>query len=682
MKKFISLSCAVCLLLNLVCVNVKVDAKEETKVEGYTISACEDRSTESTRSYATQSIEDDDTEEVLVKQGQTYEVFVSEADVQFKFVPTSKDVIFDAILYSTIGSIKQTIVDSTSTIIVKSGEKFKISPKIDITINVSKKIIKTCKFINEPIFTKVNIDNTINYEFRNELEFNVPITIKDQSNPKYKVPYNIVTYNGSNEILSFFEKKTGDFNCNVNNRFRISAVNENNKFSMYIPYECRKFIKEVKEPALYYWKVKKGENIRILGDEFEKTVFKSTDETYSSGYDIVKYNSFNKYYYVASDVNVNTSINTDIVLNRNDTARISALKGDLDIYLPYEYRNNYEKTNMPALHEMVIKKGESYNFKSNETVGLISTTDVSLSGNRYDIVVYDQDKNVTKVEKDSYKKFMLNPNETARLTTSAGVQVRIHVPYEERQCYTKASQPAVYALDIEPNKYYEINNTSDKFIQTSNSSDPNTSICYDYIKYSNQVNMKDAAQSKTGSIKLEPKDKVKIGVSRNNNMFYYVPYEYRNMIKEVDTPVFEEFVVKDDGKYRLYNTTGGDLLILSNAQKMGSRYSLAIIYGEDKKSAVRNYQTGNFTLKANEAGDIQKTLGNEIVYYLPYGVAKTIFKAEDVNKDGKINTLDISKLATEYNKKIGDKTYTSMVDLNYDGIVDLYDLVSIARKIG
>lgn len=54
----------------------------------------------------------------------------------------------------------------------------------------------------------------------------------------------------------------------------------------------------------------------------------------------------------------------------------------------------------------------------------------------------------------------------------------------------------------------------------------------------------------------------------------------------------------------------------------------------------------------------------------------------DVNKDNKIDILDVTSLAVLYNKKLGETGYESNKDLNKDNVINLYDLVRVSSQIG
>ena len=62
--------------------------------------------------------------------------------------------------------------------------------------------------------------------------------------------------------------------------------------------------------------------------------------------------------------------------------------------------------------------------------------------------------------------------------------------------------------------------------------------------------------------------------------------------------------------------------------------------------------------------------------------ASTIFdyfwRYTDVNRDGKVNILDISIAATAFNSKAGDPTYNSSADINKDNLINILDITAIA----
>lgn len=57
------------------------------------------------------------------------------------------------------------------------------------------------------------------------------------------------------------------------------------------------------------------------------------------------------------------------------------------------------------------------------------------------------------------------------------------------------------------------------------------------------------------------------------------------------------------------------------------------------------------------------------------------FDIHDINKDGKVDIIDLSLVASKYNANKSDIKYDADYDINNNGIIDLYDIVAVAKKI-
>jgi endoglucanase len=54
----------------------------------------------------------------------------------------------------------------------------------------------------------------------------------------------------------------------------------------------------------------------------------------------------------------------------------------------------------------------------------------------------------------------------------------------------------------------------------------------------------------------------------------------------------------------------------------------------------------------------------------------------DLNKDGKVNILDLFIVAMAFNTRPGDARWNVVADVNNDGVVDITDVWTIARDFG
>lgn len=112
------------------------------------------------------------------------------------------------------------------------------------------------------------------------------------------------------------------------------------------------------------------------------------------------------------------------------------------------------------------------------------------------------------------------------------------------------------------------------------------------------------------------------------------------------------------------NLEPGDLVFTSNYGHVG-------IYVGDGKY-VHSPQTGDVV----KVSDIYNFVeGRRIIN------TSEPNKVEDINKDGEVNILDLSALSVNYNKKNDNADYKLSDDMNTDGIIDLFDLVTVAKSM-
>ncbi|MGG7177883.1 glycosyl hydrolase family 18 protein [Clostridium paraputrificum] len=65
----------------------------------------------------------------------------------------------------------------------------------------------------------------------------------------------------------------------------------------------------------------------------------------------------------------------------------------------------------------------------------------------------------------------------------------------------------------------------------------------------------------------------------------------------------------------------------------------------------------------------------------PVHGGETTYDVADFNKDGKVDSIDLSEMAGAYNEVNSSKNWNVKYDLNKDNIIDIYDLVSLSKKI-
>ena len=116
---------------------------------------------------------------------------------------------------------------------------------------------------------------------------------------------------------------------------------------------------------------------------------------------------------------------------------------------------------------------------------------------------------------------------------------------------------------------------------------------------------------------------------------------------------------------------------------LGTKYDSKLIKpGETKNlqliidQKVNNYDFVQEIYMTQRTRDHAEELKKTVLY-----TSNVEYAPEDVNKDGKIDSLDVAELAQRYNAKKGQKGYDVAYDLNKDNIIDIYDLSKVASKI-
>ena len=125
-------------------------------------------------------------------------------------------------------------------------------------------------------------------------------------------------------------------------------------------------------------------------------------------------------------------------------------------------------------------------------------------------------------------------------------------------------------------------------------------------------------------------------------------------------------------------------LVLNNGKLdiKGATLNIVDMYIEDQKVTL-DY-SGRFDVSDIYVGNktsitikFKTVFGNTIVKKINLDNAVK----EDVNKDGVVDTLDLSLVGLSYNTTSDDENFNVDIDINKDGIVDIFDLVLISKKM-
>ncbi|MGL4107853.1 hypothetical protein [Clostridium sp. LP20] len=470
---------------------------------------------------------------LFINSGENYEVISNnEETLRIKLNNPSNISTFDMARYDDLGKIEAIFSDQTSDIAIKPSWRGRISvskgDKLELYMPSE---FKNCYRKSEiPALKEVIIRNGETYEVTGNNNEAIPTNNNSKSK---SILYDLIKYNDEGFPYYLAKDDYGDIKIDKNNKIKVTTT-FGNEMTLHIPYEYRDSIKPVKDPALHSFILSKGDNYQFTGDKIIDIPIKTSADTKKIEYDIIKFDDSGKIIDIISDFNGWMS------LKANHTNRISLSTGDsMVVYMPYEFKNSYKKVDNPALQEVLIKKGETYEFTAQKEIKTINNS--SYSGIRYDIVSYTSSGNLSKVLKDEYGNINIQEGHRAKFTTSAGVEMIIHIPYEYKDLYKKIETPALYEVNIGTNEYYEINNNRNSSLITVNTSSYLNGVRYDYTRYDGSGNMSKAMVGEYGNITLAAQERLKIGTSNNVPLKLYVPYENKELIKKIDKSIFKEY---------------------------------------------------------------------------------------------------------------------------------------------
>ncbi|MGL5151577.1 MAG: dockerin type I domain-containing protein, partial [Clostridium sp.] len=92
---------------------------------------------------------------------------------------------------------------------------------------------------------------------------------------------------------------------------------------------------------------------------------------------------------------------------------------------------------------------------------------------------------------------------------------------------------------------------------------------------------------------------------------------------------------------------------------------------------------GNTVLCTVHSGEKATLIGEDKVVYIPI---ELIFddrelKDEDLNRDGEVDILDLTEVSKKYGLDRSNDYFNYIYDVIESGVIDIYDLVRIARSI-
>lgn len=373
------------------------------------------------------------------------------------------------------------------------------------------------------------------------------------------------------------------------------------------------------------------------------------------------------------------------IINPKKGERVSlSSTGTSYIYIPYKYKDVMVKDSFAALKTVTLKSGESYEVTKGTasvggyiSVGIGYPNNNSALKNKVDIIKYIDSNSVTSmVNLDIGATDFIGKH---RLTNKGSNNIISYIAGEDGAYLNKTTTPAFYEFTVKANEHIYIKpGTTASLATLSYGEKKNLDILRQASYYLYDVRK---INSLSNSMSLGINENMKIGPSGAETIKLYVPYEDRTRTSVVKNPIYKKYTIGSKGALKVVNTSTTTTSYLTLQDNTGSNVSNDV-YGLDGKILIQNkYINNNVVDISYKTKSIvkRKSGTNNIIFGVPYNETSfvKVYEVEDINEDGAMNILDLSKMATKYNKVNSLDIY----DLNQDKVVDLFDLVKIAKLI-
>ncbi|MBU3109918.1 hypothetical protein, partial [Clostridium gasigenes] len=299
----------------------------------------------------------------------------------------------------------------------------------------------------------------------------------------------------------------------------------------------------------------------------------------------------------------------------NDITEKADIKEDVDIIVKEESRVHAAML-APAVpantFEVSLSVDSSYEIVNNteKSFNIINTSKRIES--EYDIISHNWDDTVRYIEQGEYGGINLAKGTRIKISSRSKNEVKLYIPNELKGSTSKVNGPVFRKLTMENGKNYEFYNSSDKKIKlltTANS--VYNKDKYDIIQYNNNGDIHSAMNDTEGHINLNVGYKMRINLSRGNSIEVYIPYEYKDMYKEVKEPAFHKVIMESGKNYEFKNNFNKKIALITTAD---------IYHNKERYDIIQYNANGDIqSAKNDEGGEINLNVGYKMRINLSKG---------------------------------------------------------------
>ncbi|MDS0524678.1 dockerin type I domain-containing protein [Clostridium sp. SHJSY1] len=586
---------------------------------------------------------------------------------------------YEYVDYNSAGEISNQSIEKYGDFSMAFGYKRRISLEkgSPITFYLPYEYRNTIQKTDKPAFSAYTLTKDKSIEINNNT--NIPVKILNDSN--YNNNFAYIDYDLSGKISA--QAINFDSLLTVENQHDTIVDLYKGAVTLYIAYEYKDLVKEADQKAFNKMTITQNASLEIKNGLEEQLKILNTSD-YNTLYNHIDYDSNGNISKITRDQDGTFSIDS------KNIKRLSSCDNQtIFVYLPNKKEIETKIIGNPVFYEQNLGESKNYeidNINNSKTfLSLIKDTtyNSTYSKSTYDCLSFDNTNKITDVQRDISENNNVSSYTKKRISTNKGKGLKIYIPYEYASRFKEVSIPVFYQFNLEKDKSYEItnNNLSAIDVPIYNTSASNASK-YNYLRTYGTGEVDKYTANTYGLMHAFLGKTEKINIAQGDSLTLYIPYELKDIIKETNNLYYskkiykgDKFVVKNNYNHTIYLTTCGSDDNSYNASIFDSNMN--------KETYISLSNTRNVKLDPNETIIIYNTDTAEInvdVQYEAMGFDSK-FTNEDLNKDGKVDLVDLAIISSSYNVTYKDKDWKSTSDLNYDGVVDIYDIVMISKKI-
>ena len=336
----------------------------------------------------------------------------------------------------------------------------------------------------------------------------------------------------------------------------------------------------------------------------------------------------------------------------------SVSKGEyLDILVPYEFKDSLKRLSTPMFQKIEIKKGKSYELKSNKPINVYVKDENDEF--RYDYLIYDDDGDLTdtSIDNSGYGLY-IRENQTYRIAMNSKSnmeKLEFYIPYEDRMTVKELNNPLIKTITLDNKNNYEIiNKMKNKYTFTAARDSISNEVTYEIISYDKNGNIKYIDSSFDNYFSFQCDGKIRISILKGNNLTFYVPYDFKYELNTINTPLTFKMDILPDKTYEISNSYL-NVNIVNHEEFDVMREEFDVIqYGVNGDVVGVNHVTASTYIGAyeniNGITKIRLTKGEKLELVLPY---------ENRNNIKETNSLLLKEIPLQKNKEYKIKNNNS-----------------------